>query len=331
MAETATTLRSGRPAGPLLVALLGGALLVLAVLSLMLGAVALSPAQVLSALVAPAADPPATAIVRNLRLPRVLLAGVAGAFVGVAAVLLGRLTGRPARDPGWSGVLALGALGAVILLDRNPASASWGLALATLAGCGVGVALLVGGCRLWPQRPVRITAIGLLLACLAPALALILLIGEVRIATWVRWSLGSLEQRDWASWGSVWPLALLAALVVAATSRWPARAALSWIATTLAAAAAVVAAGAVGLVGLLAGRLALRLSEEYRAQLALAALLGAALLLGADLGARGLTALLPSLGLIGEVPVGAVLGIISLPGALLVRHRRPQRSERAAA
>jgi iron complex transport system permease protein len=141
----------------------------------------------------------------------------------------------------------------------------------------------------------------------------------------VRWSLGSLEQRNCANWATVWPLALLAAVAVAATSMW-ASCVLCWLGAILAAAAAVVAAGAIGLVGLLAGHMAFGLGEGYRTQLALAGLLGAALLLGADLAARGLTALLPSLGLLGELPIGAILGIISLPGALLVRWGRKRTS-----
>ncbi|NCC35427.1 MAG: hypothetical protein EOM24_25955 [Chloroflexia bacterium] len=143
-------------------------------------------------------------------------------------------------------------------------------------------------------------------------LALVLLIGDVRIATWVRWSLGSLEQRDWTHWAMVWPLALAAIAAVTATIIWPARVALGWLAVILAAAASVVAAGAIGLVGFLAGRLALGLSGDERARLLLAGLFGAIFLLGADLIARGVTALLRSLGLINEVPVGTRIILVSL-------------------
>ncbi|MCS6880284.1 MAG: iron chelate uptake ABC transporter family permease subunit [Oscillochloridaceae bacterium] len=300
-----------------------GVLIVLIVGSLMFGPVALTPGQVVTGLFAPAADPPAAAIVRNLRLPRVLLAVSAGALLGVAALLLGRLSGAQARDPGWSGVLALGALAAVILLVAAPASAGWALALAVGAGCGLGVAALVSAHRRWPLAPRRVMALGLALAIVAPAVAFILLIRDVRLATWVRWCLGSLEQRDWATWQQVWPVTLLALIALAVCHMRPRMPIALGIAATLAATSATLATGAIGLIGWLAGRRASLLSLSSGWQLVLAAIIGATFLLGADLIARGLTALLPSLGLISEAPVGAFLVVASLMvGAATFRRRR---------
>ncbi len=301
----------------------GGVFIILIVCSLMFGPVALTPGQVVTGLFAPAADPLAAAIVRNLRLPRVLLAGSAGALLGVAALLLGRLSGAQARDPGWSGVPALGALAAVVLLAAAPASAGWALALAAGAGCGLGVAALAGAHRRWPLSPRRVMALGLALAIVAPAVAFVLLIRDVRLATWARWCLGSLEQRDWATWQQVWPVALLALLALAVCHLRPHIPIVPGIAATLAATAATLAAGAIGLIGWLAGRRASLVSLSSGWQLVLAALIGATFLLGADLLARGLTALLPSLGLISEAPVGALLVVASLVvGAATFRRRR---------
>lgn len=306
--------------------LCAGLLLALSLASLMLGTVALEPKRVLAALLSPASDPTAAAIVRNLRLPRLLLAALAGAFGGVAAVLLGGFTGVSARDPGWSGVLSLGALAAVGLLVAVPTSPWWLLDLAVVVGCGLGVALLTAAHRRWPAHARRITLLGLAIALGAPALALVPLIGELRLATWLRWCLGSLEQRDWTSWGQAWHAALVALVLVLAHLVWPQRGALRWAGAVLAATAATLAAGAVGLVGLLAGRWAAHASDKAGVQLALAGLVGATLLLGLDLAARGLTPLLPSLGLVGELPVGALAVVLSLLVVLL----RWQRGRRAA-
>jgi iron complex transport system permease protein len=227
--------------------------------------------------------------------------------VGLAAQLLGRLEAGSMRDPGWSGVASLGALGAVSLLAGAPAQPWWALALAVGAGCGLGLAILALVRRCWPRQAGRVHVLGVAVALTAPALAFALLIGDVRIATWVRWSLGSLEQRDWTTWQQVWPVAGLALLAVLAHMAWPQRHPVLWVAAGLAVAGATLAAGALGLVGLLAGRLAERTSSGTSGRYTLAAVNGAALLLGADLAARGLSAVLPSLGLISELPVGALL------------------------
>jgi ABC-type Fe3+-siderophore transport system permease subunit len=151
----------------------------LMLLSLMLGAVALTPAQVVGVLLNPATDAPAAAIVWNLRLPRVLLACVAGALVGVAALLLARLEPGPVRDPGWSGVASLGALGAVSLLAAAPAQPWWALALAVSAGCGLALAILAVARRRWPRQVGRVHVLGIAVALTVPALAFALLIGDV--------------------------------------------------------------------------------------------------------------------------------------------------------
>jgi iron complex transport system permease protein len=285
----------------------GGLALFLALLGVMLGPVALTPGQVFSALVAPEADPAAAAIVRNVRLPRVLLATLAGGLLGVAALLIGRITQREVRDPGWSGVAALGALCGVFALVQTPAAPPWAISLATVVGCSLGVALLV-----LVQRQRLHKWIGLVIALIAPVLSFGLLIGDVRIATWVRWSIGSFEQRDWTTLQGAGHLGLLALILLATHIAWPQRELVRWAAAGAATAAAILSAGALGLVGWLAGIWAVRSTNHRSGRLISASVFGAALLLGADLAARGLTTLLPSLGLVSELPVGAVLIVASL-------------------
>jgi iron complex transport system permease protein len=288
-----------------------GILVVLSLLSLMLGTVALGPQRVLVALVAPGADPPATGIVRNLRLPRMLLAWLAGACGGVTALLLGHIVNREVCDPGWGGVLPLGALAAILLLLNLPTSPWWALVLAVLLGCGVAVAVLTLIQRRWSKRPGLLISCSGALALLAPLLTFVLLLGELRIATWVRWSIGSLEQRDWSSWQSVWHIALVTLVLLCTYRAWPRQRALLWASVVLAATTATLAAGAIGLLGFVAGTWAARASRHSDMQLVLASLVGATLLLGLDLAARGCTAVLPSLGLLGELPVGALVVLVS--------------------
>jgi iron complex transport system permease protein len=314
MMEIGATQQSqpAQPAGSWRIAGLGLLLVLLLGTSLILGPVMLAPAQVVGALITPGVDPAAAAIVGNLRLPRTLLALVAGSMLGIAALLLSRLSGTAgALDPGWSGVLAPGALAAVGGLALLPAT-PWAVPLLLLAGCGVGLALAGGLRRAWPQRAGRVSAAGLALALLLPFVAFMLLIGDLRIATWVRWCLGSLEMRDWTTWQMTGPLVALALVALGAAQCWPQRSLFGWATTVCAAASSVAAAGAIGLLGGLAGNWALRRACRPAAQLVLAGLAGAILLLSADLAARGATMVLPSPGLFSEWPVGALVLLFSL-------------------
>jgi len=299
-----------------------GALLIMMTMSLALGSVALTPARFLTALTMPDADPVAAAIVFNIRLPRVLLACCAGALTAMAALLLAPHDRGAAPDPGWSGMMPLGALGAVIALTVFPGSPWWSV-MGALVGCGAGVTLYAATQR-WRQRRI----IGFVVALVAPVCAFGLLIGEVRVATWVRWCLGSLEQRDWQAWNTAWPVLLTGVLLVVAaeyrssTHRWR-----RYVGATVATAAATVAAGALGWIGSMAARRAQASDGSPVRRIVLAGLWGALLVVGIDLAARGATALLPSPGLIGELPLGAMLVIIS--GAAYVHDRVRSRSHRA--
>jgi iron complex transport system permease protein len=79
-----------------------------------LGAVPVSPGQVARALVGRAPDELTAAVVLGLRLPRVLLAALAGAGLAAAGVAFQALTRNPLADPAILGVASGAALGAVV-------------------------------------------------------------------------------------------------------------------------------------------------------------------------------------------------------------------------
>ncbi|MDW8215330.1 MAG: iron chelate uptake ABC transporter family permease subunit [Roseiflexaceae bacterium] len=301
-------------------ALSGVLLCILFVMNLALGVVTLTPERLLTAFVAPTADPAAAAILFNIRLPRALLACCAGALTALTALTLERIArdGEP-HDPGWSGAMSLSALGAVIALTVA-GSPSWSVPGA-LIGSGVGIAAFIvvqrRSQRAWWRR-----AAGLSIAVIAPALAFALLIGDVRIAAWVRWCLGSLEQRDWQTWSSVWVLLLIAAPVVAVSASQPGLPWMRYAGATLAVATVVVAVGATGWIGRTVARWAGVVAASGVQRTIAAGLLGAVLLLGVDLAARGATALLPSLGLVSELPAGALLVALSIASFLIARIRK---------
>src|SRR6267143_1116760 len=123
-------------------------LIALAVLAFAL-AVLLGPAHV------PAAELLRSPIVRDLRLPRAVLAFLVGGSLGVAGASLQALVRNPLADPyllGLSGGASLGAVAAIALHLAGP----WALPLAAFAGALGAMGLvyrlgLVGGAELDPR------------------------------------------------------------------------------------------------------------------------------------------------------------------------------------
>jgi iron complex transport system permease protein len=113
---------------------------VLAVLvGLAVGAVPLDLGQVGSGLFSSSGD--ATAIVRNIRLPRVLLAFLVGGSLGVCGASLQALVRNPLADPFLLGISGGAGLAAVAALGLG-VSGSWTLPLAAFLG-GLAAVLLV--------------------------------------------------------------------------------------------------------------------------------------------------------------------------------------------
>ena len=95
-----------------IVLVLAGTILVLLLLSLWIGPVRLTLPDVWSALTG---DPgPLATVVREIRLPRAILACLIGASLGMSGAALQALVRNPLAEPGLIGVSALAALGAVI-------------------------------------------------------------------------------------------------------------------------------------------------------------------------------------------------------------------------
>lgn len=272
-------------------------------------------------------------IVWNIRLPRVLLAALAGAALAVAGVLLQRATRNPLASPSVLGVVDGAALGVLLFLFvfSNEANVltvpvAWQPLFAVLGAFAfaAAVALLVWQDR---ARPMRLILYGVALAALANAVVILLLIvGPVyRASHALIWLAGSVHQAEWRE------VVLLAACFAAAL---PVLAALcgrmdqmrlddlSAFATGLPVTAtrvlvlvlavyltaiAVSVAGGIGFVGLIAPHAArLLLGTRAAWQMAGAALIGAGMVVGADLLVR--LAFQPL-----EVPTGAVTALIGAP------------------
>ena len=117
---------------------MAAALLVLFALNLFWGSVALSPAQVVAALLGRAPDALTANILYQLRLPRAVMVVLLGAALSAAGYLLQTFFANPIAGPFVMGIssgakLAV-ALTMVVFLNRGLLTNSWTLILAAFAG-----------------------------------------------------------------------------------------------------------------------------------------------------------------------------------------------------
>jgi iron complex transport system permease protein len=326
MPETAATHPLTDRGLPLLAVLLAAALLSI-LASLSLGSLALSPAALLDALLAPDPQDLASRILWELRLPRVMTAFAVGALLGLAGALMQVLLRNPLGDPyvlGVSGGAALAVLAAMLLglplLWQAPLAFA-GALLSTL----LVFALARGGQNLLLTGVVVAAGWGALISFILS------ISPPMQLPGMLFWLMGDLSGAPAAglAWGAL-TLGLLLALPLARElnllGRGDAVAAslgvtvgrLRWQVYGLASlltGTAVSIAGSIGFVGLIAPHL-VRLAggRDHRLLLPGAALLGGSLLVLADTLARSLLA--PR-----QLPVGVFTAIIGVPVFLWLLRR----------
>lgn len=267
------------------------------------------------------------AVVRQLRLPRVLLAALVGAGLGASGAALQGATRNGLAEPYLLGVSGGAAVGAVIAVAVHAPAAV--VPLAGLAGALAAVALsLLVAHASGGQGDARVVLMaGVVVGAFANAAIMVALAGvdanAVRGALW--WMMGSAADASWpqvralAVYVAVGVLALLALArpidllalgedAAAGMGVDVARVTLAvYAAGALLAAGTVAAAGLVGFVGLLVPHLArVAGARTHRTIIGASALGGAALVVLADLVAR--VAHPPT-----ELPLGAVTAILGVP------------------
>lgn len=196
--------------------------------SLLVGPAALSPGDVVDAITG--AGPTWTrVVVLEVRLPRVLLAALGGAALGLSGHALQGLFRNPLADPSVLGVASgatLGAVGALYLLAGLATGTALLLVVPAAAfAIALGVAFAVY--RLAARGPIVSTAslvlAGLALSSLASALTSLVL--AVSLADWelgrqlLSWMLGGLEDRTLAHLYLSVPLVVIPGLALAPHAR----------------------------------------------------------------------------------------------------------------
>lgn len=307
------------------------------VLSLAVGAQTLGPAEVWQAVVAPDPATPATAIVRDLRLPRTLLGVLVGLALGAAGALMQGHTCNPLADPGLLGISA-GASFAVVAGIQLGAGSLTGYIWFAFAGAllaSVAVFGIASGARGGPT-PVTLALAGMAISgLLASFTQSLLLADDASLNVFRFWVVGSLSGRDAQVAAQVAPF--IAAGLLLALANAPALNALGLGedvaraigqrigvargvgvgAIVLLAGAATAACGPIGFLGLVVPHVARALTgPDHRWLIPGSALAGAVLLLTADV--LGRVVVRPA-----ELQTGIVLAAVGAPFFIaLVRRRR---------
>ena len=314
----------------------------LALISLMSGAANLTPRQALAALFS--GEGAEGIIVREIRLPRTLLAVLIGGTFGLAGAALQGLLRNPLAEPSLFGAPQAASVGASFMIAYGFAGAtSFAVPLAGILGALLSVGGLVAIAGRRASLTVTLLA-GLAFASFAGAgTALILNLAPTPYAALeiAFWLLGSLEDRSFEHlmiavpfFAASWILLGLNARTYRALTLGEDAATslgvdlnrtrmMTVVGVALGVGAAVAVAGSVGFIGLVAPHLVRRWVGSDPARVCLpAALMGAALLTAADIAVRLIPAN-PNATAI-ELKLGVVTALIGVPFflAMIFRERR---------
>ncbi|MEM9707544.1 MAG: iron ABC transporter permease [Pseudomonadota bacterium] len=322
-------------------------LVVIGTLSLNVGAASASLWDTLAALLrGEEIDPTAKVILFDIRIPRLMMGVLVGAALAVSGAVMQGLFRNPLADPGLVGVgsgAGLGAIAAIVLGASLPS----GIALA-IGNYLVPIAAFLGGWittlvlyRVSTRNGKTSVAVmllaGIALGALAGALSGILVYraDDAQLRDLTFWGLGSLGGATWAKAFAAAPLIILSLAVAPFLARAlnglalgeaaaahlgiPVQRMKSVAILTVASAtgAAVAVSGGIGFVGIVVPHLLrIAVGPDHRYLLLNSALLGAALLVGADMISRSVIA--PA-----ELPIGIVTATLGGPFFLwiLLRNR----------
>ena len=302
----------------------------------------------------PAVGVPAidTAIVWQIRLPRVVLGALVGAMLAGGGAAYQGVFRNPLADPYLLGVAAGGGLGAtiVIVAGGSPAllppaaflGAAGAVTLTYLLGSGAGRGAQPGSGRGLGGATGSILLAGVAVAALLTAVQTYLQQQHSQTLQAVySWILGGLSLATWSDVTLILPYVIVAAGILLAHRRLldvlrigeteagslgvdVARLRLTVVlAATLGTAAAVSVSGLIGFVGIIVPHtVRLTAGASYRIVLPVSMIGGAAFLVLADVLAR--TVQSPD-----EVPIGVITALAGAPFFLFILHSRKARQELA--
>jgi iron complex transport system permease protein len=321
----------------------GGSLLVMAVLSAAIGPIAIPPVTVAKMLLSKLPflsfpiNWPATfeTILFQIRLPQTALIALTGMALGASGATYQGLFRNPLADPYIIGVASGAGLGAVLVMSVHWPSTLLGM-VPIPAAAFLGAVITVGVVY-WLARVGRTTPIttlilaGVAVSAFASAItSLLMLLSTEQLHRAIAWLLGGFALGGWEPVLVALPYLAVGLFALALLGRplnvlqfgdeQAVQLGLNVeryklfvvVASSLIAATAVSFSGIIGFVGLIVPHLTRLLwGPDYRRLIPLAAVVGGAMLLAADIVAR--TILSPR-----ELPVGIVTAILGAPFFLLL-------------
>jgi iron complex transport system permease protein len=302
------------------------------VLSLVKGALAITPEQVWQIMLTSANDAKGQ-VIWNIRLPRTLVGALVGLNLALSGAILQAVMRNPLADPHIIGISSGAGLAGVAIMILFPAME---YLITPVAFAGAMIAAVIIYILAWKGgiRPIRIILAGVAVsAFLGSGISALMIFYSDRVHGALMWMVGGLSARSWPHLEIILPYSLLGGvLALLGATRLNVlqlgddmarglglqvevtRIAMTAVAALLAA-SAVSVAGLLGFVGLIVPHAArLMIGSDYRYLLPAAALLGIGVVTISDMLAR--TVLAPV-----ELPVGIIMAFVGAPFFLYLLRR----------
>jgi iron complex transport system permease protein len=291
-------------------------------------------------------DPMFSSIVLNIRLPRVILAGLVGASLAIAGAAFQGLLRNPLADPYTLGVSSGASVGAVLTLFFKlsiPIIGGFTLPLLSILFSWATIFFVLAFARKI-ERSMRVETIiltGIIFSSFLGALIslMIALTGD-ELRQIIGWLLGSVSMRGWEYIRIILPFFVLGSVILIFNAKElnamsfgeerahhlgvnvQKRKLIILTAGSILTGAAVAVSGTIGFVGLVIPHLSRLLwGPDHRHLLPLSILTGSGFLILADLLSR--TIISPT-----ELPIGVITALIGAPvfALILIQRRRMERS-----
>ncbi|WP_373922363.1 FecCD family ABC transporter permease [Rossellomorea marisflavi] len=276
-------------------------------------------------------------VIQNIRLPRALIAAAVGASLAISGVLMQTLTKNPLASPGIFGINAGGGFMVVMAVTlfgvTSLQSFAW-LSFLGAAIAAVGVFIIGGASGSNGLTPMKLTLAGAAITAMFSSFTQgLLVLNEAALEQVLFWLAGSVQGRSLAILAGVFPYILagwILSLMIAGKMNILAMGedvakglgvktnnlkVISLVAVVLLAGGSVAVAGPIGFIGIVIPHIARKIiGVDHRWLIPYSGLLGAILLLAADIGARYI--IMPQ-----EVPVGVMTAVIGAPFFVYVARR----------
>lgn len=278
-------------------------------------------------------------LVQTLRVPRLLLAVACGISFGVAGALMQGITNNPMASPSIMGVNSGAALGLAVAMIFLPDSSLNVAVLFAFGGAALATVIIMAlanrnGSRMSPVfLALAGTAVSAVLLAITQALVVFFDVAQ----DLSYWTAGGISGVRMPQVLLLWPWTLVGIIMAIGLSKSVTLLSfgeemaiglgghmgrirfLAGLAVLILCGSAVAIAGPIGFVGLVTPHMARQLvGIDYRKVIPITALLGAILLVGADLVARSVAAPF-------EIPLGAIKALIGVPFFLYLANRKGAR------